>query len=242
MLALLDHAGVREEFVRYLAQRLVEQQRLITHFVTDDSEHRLAAVLLYLARKIGQQEGEWLVIDARITQEEFAAMVGTTRSRVGLFLNRFHDIQAVQRLPGGTFRVHEQRLEAYIASDELPGIRKAVRPVPLALARSSRAGPSPSRHLSRTRQLHILAVWTKRDIKVGKMVAEYAKLLRRPSPGHVTGAALARQVAARSQSDQTDKVSSLSGPVRAQAGTFVSSRNLGRVAWRENSGVVTVAE
>ncbi len=112
LLALLDNVGVREEFVSYLAQRLLDQQQLITHFVTVDSEHRFAAVLLYLARKIGQQEGVWLSISARITQEEFAAMVGTTRSRIGLFLKRFAEIEAVQRLPGGGLVVHEKRLAA----------------------------------------------------------------------------------------------------------------------------------
>lgn len=121
VLALLENAGIREEFVRYLAQRLFEQQRLITHLVTDDSEHRLAAVLLYLARKIGLREGARLVINARITQEELAAMVGTTRSRVGLFLKRFIEIDAVNRMPGGGLLIHEGRLEEFAATAELRG-------------------------------------------------------------------------------------------------------------------------
>jgi CRP/FNR family transcriptional regulator, cyclic AMP receptor protein len=112
LMALLDNAGVREEFVRYLAQRLLEQQLLITQFVTVDSEHRFAAVLLHLARKIGRPDGSHLVIHARITQEEFAAMVGTTRSRIGVFLNRFIDLGAVRRGSKGTLIVNEVHLEA----------------------------------------------------------------------------------------------------------------------------------
>jgi CRP-like cAMP-binding protein len=115
LMALLDNAGVREEFVRYLAQRLLEQQQLITHFVTVDSERRFAAVLLHLARKMGRRDGPLLVINARITQEEFAAMVGTTRSRIGLFLSRFVDMGAVLRGPRGVLSIDETRLEAVFA-------------------------------------------------------------------------------------------------------------------------------
>jgi len=115
LMELLDNAGVREEFVGYLAHRLLEQQQLITHFVTVDSERRLAAVLLHLARKMGWRDGSLLVINARITQEEFAAMVGTTRSRVGVFLSRFIKSGAVYRGPGGVLGVHESRLEALFA-------------------------------------------------------------------------------------------------------------------------------
>ncbi len=115
LMTLLAHAGVREEFMAYLAQRLLEQQQLITHFVTMDSERRLAAVLLHLARKMGWRDGPLLVINARITQEEFAAMVGTTRSRVGIFLSRFIELGAVSRRPRGALAVHEQRLEALCA-------------------------------------------------------------------------------------------------------------------------------
>ena len=111
LMALLDHSGVREEFVRYLAQRLLEQQRLITQFIAVDSEHRFAAVLLHLARKIGRPDGPLLVIHARITQEEFAAMVGTTRSRIGVFLNRFVERGIVHRASRGVLMVDEERLE-----------------------------------------------------------------------------------------------------------------------------------
>ena len=74
-------------------------------------------------------------------------------------------------------------------------------------------GPFPSRHVSRTRRLHILAAWTKRDIRVGKVVAEYAKLLRLPLAGPPHGCCLGTTVAARGESDQTGKDPSLSGPV-----------------------------
>ncbi|HEX8092187.1 Crp/Fnr family transcriptional regulator [Jatrophihabitans sp.] len=115
LMSALDDASVREEFVRYLVHRLVEQQQMITHFVTADSEYRLAAVLLHVTRKMGRRSGPLLILDARITQEELSGMVGTTRSRVGLFLKHFIDSGMVLRSQDGVLAVHEQRLEAFMA-------------------------------------------------------------------------------------------------------------------------------
>ncbi|SHG22984.1 cAMP-binding domain of CRP or a regulatory subunit of cAMP-dependent protein kinases [Jatrophihabitans endophyticus] len=114
LMAMLDSPGVREEFIRYLGQRLLEQQQLITDFVTADSEHRFAAILLHLSRKIGTRTGAMLAIDARITQEEFAAMVGTTRSRIGLFLKHFVEAGLVCKGGRGTIAVDDAAVKRYL--------------------------------------------------------------------------------------------------------------------------------
>lgn len=109
-LGALSDAESREEFIRRLVQRLLEQQRSIIDLVTADSEYRLAAVLLHLGRKLGQREGQLLRIQARITQEELSAMVGTTRSRVGYFLKRFQEAGLVLRSRDAFLVVHESRV------------------------------------------------------------------------------------------------------------------------------------
>lgn len=114
LMSSLDKEDVREEFIRYMANRMLEQQRLITDLVTADSEYRLAAILMHLAHKIGHQRGELLLINARITQEELSAMVGTTRSRIGLFLRRFVESGAVLRGRRGMLAVHEERMEEFM--------------------------------------------------------------------------------------------------------------------------------
>jgi CRP-like cAMP-binding protein len=111
----LSDAGSREEFIRRLAHRLFEQQRLIVDLVTTDSEHRLAAILLYLGHKIGQREGSLLRIESRITQEELASMVGTTRSRVGYFLKRFVGARMVMRTGDSYLVLHEARIRQFIS-------------------------------------------------------------------------------------------------------------------------------
>jgi CRP/FNR family transcriptional regulator, cyclic AMP receptor protein len=110
LMSSLDDEGFRGEFIRYLGSRIVQQQRLITDFVTTDSEYRLAATLLHLAQKIGQQEDSLSLINVRITHEELSAMVGTTRSRIGLFLRRFVERGAVLRRRGGLLAVHVDRM------------------------------------------------------------------------------------------------------------------------------------
>ncbi|MFC4534152.1 Crp/Fnr family transcriptional regulator [Sphaerisporangium dianthi] len=101
-------------FIDHLAERLTEQQQVITTMVTMDSEQRLAAVLLRLSRKLGKQRsGHMLAIEERITQEELSGMVGTTRSRVGFFLKRFKDAGLV--LPSEAFLlVNEKRLADFV--------------------------------------------------------------------------------------------------------------------------------
>jgi CRP/FNR family cyclic AMP-dependent transcriptional regulator len=109
--ATLQSNDLWKEFIRYLADRVYQQQRLIADFVTADSEYRLAAVLMHLANRIGQPNGPLSVLNVRITHEELSAMVGTTRSRVGLFLHRFVQFGAVLRRRDGALTVHLELME-----------------------------------------------------------------------------------------------------------------------------------
>jgi len=91
----------RETMVRLLHQRHAMSDRFITHMVTrnlqleedvidqlvNSSEKRLARTLLRLAR-YGKQNMCPLVVP-KVSQATLAGMVGTTRSRVNVFLNRF---------------------------------------------------------------------------------------------------------------------------------------------------------
>ncbi|WP_051829798.1 MULTISPECIES: Crp/Fnr family transcriptional regulator [Streptomyces] len=111
--ALSTH-GLFEEYLQYLTTRLFEQQEHITHLVTCDSEQRLAATLLRMARRQVATESDWVMFDQKITHEELAAMVGTTRSRIGFFLKRFRELSAVETTPKNRLMVHPERLEHYM--------------------------------------------------------------------------------------------------------------------------------
>jgi CRP-like cAMP-binding protein len=100
--------------MQFLAGKLVEQQQIVSQFVTADSEGRLAATLLRLARKIGKPHNGRLVIDEKITQEELAEIVGTTRSRIGFFLKRFRTAGLIEKSAQASLSIDEVRLDEYI--------------------------------------------------------------------------------------------------------------------------------
>ncbi|MBB5953787.1 CRP-like cAMP-binding protein [Saccharothrix tamanrassetensis] len=105
--------GLREELIRHLAGRILEQQRTISLFVTVDSERRLGATLLRLGRKLGVRQGDLLHISHRITHEELGDLVGTTRSRIGYFLKRFRDLGLIDARRPRSLAVHEHRMAEY---------------------------------------------------------------------------------------------------------------------------------
>lgn len=111
---LINNDHLNWQFTQFLMSRLLDQQQTITQLVTMDSEHRLAATLLRIAQKLGRQLPTGLQIEAKITQEDLASMVGTTRSRVGLFLKHFREARLVDQLPGGYLLINESALSAYV--------------------------------------------------------------------------------------------------------------------------------
>jgi CRP-like cAMP-binding protein len=112
-LELLSAEGLFESYLCYLAERIAEHQEQITRLVTYDSEHRLAATLLRLARRSGAVSTDWVYLDQRITREELAAMVGTTRSRVGHFLKLLRQRQLVEESGSGLLRVRPDQLSEF---------------------------------------------------------------------------------------------------------------------------------
>lgn len=98
---LLHLAGnsLVDGFVQYLANRVGEQQQVISNLITVDSEHRLGETLLMLARKLGQPDPRSTLIEQKITHEELSAMVGTTRPRITAFMLKFRALGFVEITP-----------------------------------------------------------------------------------------------------------------------------------------------
>jgi CRP/FNR family cyclic AMP-dependent transcriptional regulator len=95
--AILSRASLFEGFVRYLAVRVAVQQQMIANLATIGSEQRLGQKLLQLARTMGKKDQNSIRIELRISQEELAEMVGTTRSRINLFMRRFHHLGMIEK-------------------------------------------------------------------------------------------------------------------------------------------------
>ena len=74
----------------------------------NSSEKRLARILLLLAH-FGK-EGKPETVIHKMSQETLAEMVGTTRSRVGFFMNRFRKLGFVEYDGGSGLQVHSSLL------------------------------------------------------------------------------------------------------------------------------------
>lgn len=111
---LTDNSLV-EGFVQYLATRVGDQQQIIAHFITVDSEHRLGETLLLLARKLGRPDPRSTRIEMRITHEELSEMVGTTRPRITAFMLKFRNLGLIEMSPENFLIVKEKKLADYLA-------------------------------------------------------------------------------------------------------------------------------
>ena len=97
-------------FVAYLLTRNIRYEEDLVDQLFNSSEKRLARVLLLLAR-FGK-EGEPEVAIPKISQETLAEMVGTTRSRVNFFMNRFRKLGFVRY--NGELEVHSSLLSVVL--------------------------------------------------------------------------------------------------------------------------------
>jgi CRP/FNR family cyclic AMP-dependent transcriptional regulator len=103
-------------FIKYLTVRIADQQVVIANLVTVDSEQRLGKTLLQLARKLGRKDPRSIRIELRISHEELASMVGTTRPRVSMFMQRFRNLGLIEMTVEHHLIIKENKLTTYLAS------------------------------------------------------------------------------------------------------------------------------
>ena len=102
-----EHA-FSDMFVAYLLTRNIRYEEDLVDQLFNSSEKRLARALLLLAHfgKDGKPE----VAIPKISQETLAEMVGTTRSRVSFFMNRFRKLGFINYHTGDDLQVHSSLL------------------------------------------------------------------------------------------------------------------------------------
>ncbi|HUD14653.1 MAG TPA: Crp/Fnr family transcriptional regulator [Terracidiphilus sp.] len=99
-----------DQFLSYLLARGMRTQADLVDQIFNSSEKRLARVLLLMAEDGKPEEPQALI--PPITQETLAEMVGTTRSRVSFFMNRFRDLGLISYK--NRIRVHRPRMQAVL--------------------------------------------------------------------------------------------------------------------------------
>jgi CRP/FNR family cyclic AMP-dependent transcriptional regulator len=98
--------AVAERFISYLLSRNVRIEEDLVDQLFNSSEKRLARILLLLAQYGRDSRPETVI--PKVSQETLAAMVGTTRSRVSYFMNRFRKLGFIHY--NGGLQVHSALL------------------------------------------------------------------------------------------------------------------------------------
>jgi CRP-like cAMP-binding protein len=112
--AMRDRPEFAEVFIAYILARNIRIEADLIDQLFNSSEKRLARLLLLLAN-FGK-EGAPLPVMAPISQETLAEMIGTTRSRVSFFMNKFRRMGFIAY--NGHLEVHNALLSV-VLNDEL---------------------------------------------------------------------------------------------------------------------------
>jgi CRP/FNR family cyclic AMP-dependent transcriptional regulator len=113
----LRNGQFAEIFLKYVLNRNSRVERDLIDQLFNSSERRLARLLLLLAH-FGK-EGSPQPIDVKMSQETLAEMIGTTRSRVSFFMNKFRKLGFISY--NGKIHVHKSLLNAVL--HETPALR-----------------------------------------------------------------------------------------------------------------------
>jgi CRP-like cAMP-binding protein len=108
---LRDEPAFSEVFISHLLTRTIRVEADLVDQLFNSSEKRLARLLLLLANFGKDSKPEPII--AKISQETLAEMVGTTRSRVSFFMNKFRRLGFVD-YNGGDLEVHSSLLNVIL--------------------------------------------------------------------------------------------------------------------------------
>jgi CRP-like cAMP-binding protein len=105
-----EEHSLSEMYLKFLLVRSMRTQADLVAQLFDSSERRLARILLLMAEFGEPGKPEHLI--PPITQETLAEMIGTTRSRVSFFMNRFRKLGLIDY--NGRIRVHKSLLNVVL--------------------------------------------------------------------------------------------------------------------------------
>jgi CRP-like cAMP-binding protein len=108
--AMHEEQEFSDLFMKYLLSRSMRIQADLVDQLFNSSEKRLARILLLMA-EFGQS-GEPQALIPKISQETLAEMIGTTRSRVSFFMNRFRELGFIDYKD--RIRVHKSLLNVIL--------------------------------------------------------------------------------------------------------------------------------
>jgi len=110
-----EEHSLSDLFLKFLLEQSMRVQADLVDQLFNSSEKRLARILLLMAEYGKPGEPEQYI--PKISQETLAEMIGTTRSRVSFFMNRFRKLGFIEY--NGRIKVHRSLLNAVLL-DQVP--------------------------------------------------------------------------------------------------------------------------
>lgn len=108
--SLHENHGMSDGFITHLLTRTIRIEEDLIDQLFNSAEKRLARTLLLLARYGEDQQPQRVI--PKISQETLAEMVGTTRSRVNFFMNRFKKMGFIST--DGGLQIHSSLLSVVL--------------------------------------------------------------------------------------------------------------------------------
>jgi CRP/FNR family cyclic AMP-dependent transcriptional regulator len=123
MIALLrDQPTFSELFMTYVLTRNSRLEEDLIDQMLNSTEKRLGRILLLLAN-FGGEDGRQSIA-SHISQETLAEMIGTTRSRVSVLMNKFRKLGLISYGYNGAIEVHSSSLNAFLLTRREPSSQR----------------------------------------------------------------------------------------------------------------------
>jgi CRP-like cAMP-binding protein len=113
LLNTLRSESLLEGLVHYLAACIAEHEEFIASLLSLKCERRLADVLIHLGTTSSANNSHGKTIAPRILYSDLAAMVGTTRSRIGFFLRHFQEWGLVEVNADRSLTINVEKLRRF---------------------------------------------------------------------------------------------------------------------------------
>jgi CRP-like cAMP-binding protein len=107
---LQSEHSLSDRFITYMLERNIRIEEDLIDQLFNSSEKRLARTLVLLARYGKQEKPQWDV--PKVSQETLAEMIGTTRSRVNFFMNKFKKLGFINY--NGGLRVNDSLISVVL--------------------------------------------------------------------------------------------------------------------------------
>ena len=108
--ALHAEPALSDRFIKYILSRNIRVEADLIDQLFNSTEKRLARTLLLLARYGEEDQPERML--QKVSQETLAEMIGTTRSRVNLFMNKFRKLGLIEY--NGDLKIHSSPLSVVL--------------------------------------------------------------------------------------------------------------------------------